>query len=431
MTKKILLINGDGIGPEVVSQTKKIIDFFNKNTDKKFETENALLGGCAYDAVGTPFPEETLNLARASDAILLGAVGGPKWESLEYKHRPERGLLGIRKELELFANLRPAKVFDALVDSSSLKREVVEGLDIMIVRELTGDLYFGQPRGVETLPDGTRRGFNTMTYTSTEVERIAHVAFDLAKIRGKKLCSVDKANVIETTEMWRQVVTEIGAKNYPEIALSHMYVDNAAMQLVRTPKQFDVIVTGNMFGDILSDVASMLTGSLGMLPSASLGAKIGGKQHALYEPVHGSAPDIAGRNVANPIATILSLAMMFRYSFGYAIEADKIEAAVEKVLEKNIGRSRDLENAFAWAKTDPRIEYWRQQGMILAFDVKSQHLKNPNSFPREMFAKGLEEGVLIRPIGNTIYVMPPFILSAEEAMQMGKAIQRTLEKVLA
>ncbi len=341
MTKKILLINGDGIGPEVVLQTKKIIDFFTKNTDKKFETENALLGGCAYDAVGTPFPDETLKLAKDADAILLGAVGGPKWESLEYKHRPERGLLGIRKELQLFANLRPAKVFDALVDSSTLKREVVEGLDIMIVRELTGDLYFGQPRGVETLPDGTRRGFNTMTYTSTEVERIAYVAFDLAKIRGKKLCSIDKANVIETTEMWRQVVTEIGVAKYPEIALSHMYVDNAAMQLVRSPKQFDVMVTGNMFGDILSDVASMLTGSLGMLPSASLGAKIAGKQHALYEPVHGSAPDIAGRNVANPIATISSLAMMFRYSFGYAKEADAIEKAIENVLNKGL-RTADI-----------------------------------------------------------------------------------------
>lgn len=339
--KKILLINGDGIGPEVVGQTKKIIDFFNKNTDKKFETENALLGGCAYDAVGTPFPAETLKLAKESDAILLGAVGGPKWESIEYKHRPERGLLGIRKELELFANLRPAKVFDALVDSSSLKKEVVEGLDIMIVRELTGDLYFGEPRGVETLPDGTRRGFNTMTYTSTEVERIALVAFDLAKIRGKKLCSVDKANVIETTEMWREVVTEIGAKKYPEIALSHMYVDNAAMQLVRTPKQFDVIVTGNMFGDILSDVASMLTGSLGMLPSASLGAKVNGKQHALYEPVHGSAPDIAEKNIANPIATISSLAMMFRYSFGYEKEADAIEKAIENVLNKGL-RTADI-----------------------------------------------------------------------------------------
>lgn len=344
MTKKILLIPGDGIGPEVVSQAKKILDFFSKNTDKKFETEDALLGGCAYDAVGTPFPQETLNLARASDAILLGAVGGPKWEVLEYKHRPERGLLGIRKELELFANLRPAKVFNALVDSSTLKREVVEGLDIMIVRELTGDLYFGQPRGVETLPDGTRRGFNTMTYTSKEVERIAIVAFDLAKIRGKKLCSVDKANVIETTEMWREVVTEIGAKNYPDIALSHMYVDNASMQLVRNPKQFDVMLTGNMFGDILSDTASMLTGSLGMLPSASLGAKIKDKQNALYEPIHGSAPDIAGKNVANPIATILSLAMMFRYSFNYAKEADAIENAVERVLDKGL-RTADIAKA--------------------------------------------------------------------------------------
>ncbi len=344
MTKKILLIEGDGIGPEVVGQAKKVLDFFNKNTDKKFETENALLGGCAYDAVGTPFPDETLKLAKAADAILLGAVGGPKWESLEYKHRPERGLLGIRKELELFANLRPAKVFDALVDSSTLKREVVEGLDIMIVRELTGDLYFGQPRGVETLPDGTRRGFNTMTYTSTEVERIAIVAFDLAKIRGKKLCSIDKANVIETTEMWREVVSEIGAKKYPDIALSHMYVDNASMQLVRNPKQFDVMLTGNMFGDILSDTASMLTGSLGMLPSASLGAKINGKQHALYEPIHGSAPDIAGRNIANPIATISSLAMMMRYSFGYEKEAAAIEKAIENVLNKSL-RTGDIAKA--------------------------------------------------------------------------------------
>lgn len=341
MTKKILLIEGDGIGPEVVSQAKKIIDFFNKNGSHKFECENALLGGCAYDAVQTPFPQETLKLAQNADAILLGAVGGPKWESLEYKHRPERGLLGIRKELELFANLRPAKVFDALVDSSTLKREVVEGLDIMIVRELTGDLYFGQPRGVETLPDGTRRGFNTMTYTSKEVERIAIVAFDLAKIRGKKLCSIDKANVIETTEMWREVVSEIGTKKYPEIALSHMYVDNASMQLVRNPKQFDVMLTGNMFGDILSDTASMLTGSLGMLPSASLGAKINGKQHALYEPIHGSAPDIAGKNIANPIATIASLAMMMRYSFAYENEANAIEKSIENVLNKGL-RTSDI-----------------------------------------------------------------------------------------
>ncbi len=342
MTKKILLIDGDGIGPEVVLQAKRVIDFFNKNTDKKFECENALLGGVAYDAVGTPFPEQTLKLAKESDAVLLGAVGGYKWESLEYQHRPERGLLGMRKELELFANLRPAKVFDALSDSSSLKKEIVSGLDIMIVRELTGDLYFGEPRGVKTLPDGSKQGINTMTYNSKEVERIAKVSFDLAAQRGKKLCSVDKANVIETTEMWRQVVTQIGKDQYSQIELSHMYVDNAAMQLVRNPKQFDVMVTGNMFGDILSDVASMLTGSLGMLPSACLGAKQNnGKQYSLYEPVHGSAPDIAGKNLANPIATILSLAMMFRYSFNYSKEADLIEQAIENVLNNGI-RTADI-----------------------------------------------------------------------------------------
>ncbi len=344
--KKILLIEGDGIGPEVVSQTKKIIDFFTKNTDKKFEIENALLGGIAYDEKGTPFPQETLDLSREADATLLGAVGGPKWESLEYKHRPERGLLGIRKELALFANLRPAKVFDALVDSSTLKREVVEGLDIMIVRELTGDLYFGEPRYVKTLEDGSRQGVNTMTYNSKEVERIAKVSFELAKIRGKKLCSVDKANVIETTEMWREVVSEIGAKYYPDIELKHMYVDNASMQLVRNPKQFDVMVTGNMFGDILSDTASMLTGSLGMLPSASLGEKqSNGKQYALYEPVHGSAPDIAGKNIANPLATILSFSMMLRYSFGYLNEADKLDLAVENVL-KSGARTADIATQF-------------------------------------------------------------------------------------
>lgn len=343
--KKILLIEGDGIGPEVVLQTKKIIDFYTNNTDLKFETENALLGGIAYDKVGTPFPLETLELAKKSDAILLGAVGGLKWESLEYKHRPERGLLGIRKELGLFANLRPAKVFDALADSSSLKKEIVSGLDIMIVRELTGDLYFGEPRYVKTLEDGSRQGVNTMTYNSKEIERIAKVSFELAKVRGNKLCSVDKANVIETTEMWREVVSEVGAKYYPQIALSHMYVDNASMQLVRNPKQFDVIVTGNMFGDILSDTASMLTGSLGMLPSASLGEKQkNGQQYALYEPVHGSAPDIAGKNIANPLATILSLAMMLRYSFNYLEDADKLELSVQKVLEKNI-RTQDIANA--------------------------------------------------------------------------------------
>lgn len=344
MTKKILLINGDGIGTEVVSQAKKIIDFFNKNSDKKFECEHAMLGGVAFDNYQTPFPQQTIDLSKESDAILLGAVGGPKWESLPYQQRPERGLLGIRKELELFANLRPAKVFSALVESSTLKREIIEGLDIMIVRELTGDIYFGEPRGVSVLEDGSKQGINTMTYNSKEVSRIAKVALDLAMARNKKLCSVDKANVLETTEMWRDVVTEITKESYPEIALSHMYVDNAAMQLVRNPHQFDVVVTGNIFGDILSDIASMLTGSLGMLPSASLGAKLANnKQFALYEPVHGSAPDIAGKNIANPIATILSLAMMFRYSFNYHQEANIIETAIENVLNKNL-RTADIAN---------------------------------------------------------------------------------------
>jgi 3-isopropylmalate dehydrogenase len=340
--KKILLIPGDGIGPEVVNQAKKIIDFFDQKTDKKFSVEQALLGGIAYDQYQTPYPSQTLSLAKDSDAILLGAVGGTKWESLAYQHRPERGLLGIRKDLELFANLRPAKVFNALADSSTLKKEIVENLDIVIVRELTGDLYFGEPRGVKTLADGSKQGINTMTYNSKEVERIAKIAFDLANLRNKKLCSIDKANVIETTEMWREVVSEIGKNQYSNIQLSHMYVDNCAMQLVRNPKQFDVLVTGNMFGDILSDIASMLTGSLGMLPSASLGAKqSNNKQYALYEPVHGSAPDIAGKNIANPLATILSFAMMMKYSFGYVKESQAIEQAVENVL--NLGyRTADI-----------------------------------------------------------------------------------------
>ena len=335
--KNILLIPGDGIGPEVINQAKKVLDFFTKNTEIKFNTEEALLGGIAYDQTGTPFPSATLDLAKKSDAVLLGAVGGLKWENLPYAARPERGLLGIRKELNLFANLRPAKVFDALIDSSTLKKEIIIGLDIMIVRELTGDLYFGEPRGVSTLPDGSKQGINTMVYNSKEVARIAKVAFELALIRNKKLCSIDKANVLETTEMWREVVTEIGKNDYPQVNLSHMYVDNASMQLVRNPKQFDVMLTGNIFGDILSDTASMLTGSLGMLPSASLGEKqTNGKQFALYEPIHGSAPDIAGKNVANPLATILSLAMMFRYSFNYHIQANIIELAISNVLNNNL-----------------------------------------------------------------------------------------------
>ncbi len=341
-SKHILILPGDGIGVEVTAQAERMIAWFVANRGLNVILSHALIGGAAYDATGTPFPTETLEAAKRADAILLGAVGGPKWEPLEFSLRPERGLLGLRKELELFANLRPAVVFDELAEASTLKEEVVRGLDIMIVRELTGDVYFGQPRGVEKLPDGTRRGINTMVYTSKEVERIARVAFDLARKRDGRVCSVDKANVLECTEMWREEVQKIRDREYPEVVLSHMYVDNAAMQLVRNPKQFDVMVTGNIFGDILSDCASMLTGSLGMLPSASLGsADNGGKCNALYEPVHGSAPDIAGKNIANPIATILSLAMMLRYSFDLAEDADLLENAVKTVLAQGI-RTADI-----------------------------------------------------------------------------------------
>ncbi len=330
-TQHILLLPGDGIGPEVVAETKKIIDWFSSNGPVTFTTSEAHLGGVAYDECGTPFPAETLEAARKADAILLGAVGGPKWEPLDYSVRPERGLLGIRKELGLFANLRPAMCFEALADASSLKRELVSGLDIMIVRELTGGIYFGEPRGVK-VENGKRIGYNTAVYHEDEVKRIARVAFDLAQKRNKKLCSVDKANVLEVTEMWREEVQKIGDAEYKNVALSHMYVDNAAMQLVRNPKQFDVIVTSNLFGDVLSDCAAMLTGSLGMLPSASLGEEVNGKRAALYEPVHGSAPDIAGQGIANPIATILSFAMMLRYSFSLGKQADMLEAAIADVL---------------------------------------------------------------------------------------------------
>jgi 3-isopropylmalate dehydrogenase len=330
-TKNILLLPGDGIGPEVVAQAKRVLEWVASATGVNFKFDSALIGGAAYDAVGTPFPAETLAKAKAADAILLGAVGGPKWEALDYAVRPERGLLGIRKELDLFANLRPAMCFPALADASSLKPEVISGLDILIVRELTGDIYFGEPRGV-TVENGHRVGRNTMIYADWEVTRIGRVALDLARARGKKLCSVDKANVLETTEMWREEVQKLRDAEYTDVALSHMYVDNAAMQLVRAPKQFDVVVTGNIFGDILSDCAAMLTGSLGMLPSASLGAEKNGKRAALYEPVHGSAPDIAGKGVANPIATILSVAMMLRYSFALGKAADLVDAAVADVL---------------------------------------------------------------------------------------------------
>ncbi|MFO0070187.1 MAG: 3-isopropylmalate dehydrogenase [Alphaproteobacteria bacterium] len=339
-TRNILLIPGDGIGSEVVAEARRVLEWAAVAAGVTFVFDEALLGGAAYDATSNPFPPETLAKAKAADAILLGAVGGPKWESLDYSLRPERGLLGIRKELDLFANLRPALCFPALADASTLKREVISGLDILIVRELTGDIYFGQPRG-GTVENGHRVGRNTMIYADWEVTRIARVALDLARARGKKLCSVDKANVLETTEMWREEVQKLRDAEYTDIALSHMYVDNAAMQLVRNPRQFDVMVTGNIFGDILSDCAAMLTGSLGMLPSASLGAEKNGKRAALYEPVHGSAPDIAGKGVANPIATILSAAMLLRYSLSMHQQADAIEHAVASVLEQGL-RTGDI-----------------------------------------------------------------------------------------
>jgi 3-isopropylmalate dehydrogenase len=337
LTKTILVLGGDGIGPEIVAEAIKVLAALQADGSIDITLEHGLVGGAAYDVAGDPLPEDTLAAARASAAVLLGAVGGPKWEPLHISKRPEKGLLGLRAGLGLFANLRPAILYPQLVAASTLKPEVVSGLDIMIVRELTGDIYFGEPRGVETLPSGERRGVNTMVYTESEVERICRVAFDIAMKRNKMVCSVDKANVLECTEMWREVATRVAADDYPELRLSHMYVDNAAMQLVRAPKQFDVIVTGNIFGDILSDCAAMLTGSIGMLPSASLNAQGQG----MYEPIHGSAPDIAGRGVANPLATILSVAMMLRYSLDAPAAARRVEAAVSTVLDQGL-RTADI-----------------------------------------------------------------------------------------
>ncbi|MBL8444859.1 MAG: 3-isopropylmalate dehydrogenase [Zoogloeaceae bacterium] len=328
---KICVLPGDGIGPEIMAEAVKVLEALGLG----FEMETALLGGGAVDATGAPYPEATSRLARAADAVLLGAVGGPQWDTLPREQRPERGLLGIRKELGLFANLRPAILYPELANASSLKPEVVAGLDILIVRELTGDIYFGQPRGIETR-NGERYGFNTMHYTESEIRRIGRVAFEAARKRNKRLCSVDKMNVLETTQLWRDVMTEL-APEYPDVELSHMLVDNAAMQLVRAPKQFDVMVTGNMFGDILSDEASMLTGSIGMLPSASLDENNKG----LFEPSHGSAPDIAGKGVANPLATILSAAMMLRYTFNQEEAAARVENAVKKVLAQGL-RTGDI-----------------------------------------------------------------------------------------
>jgi 3-isopropylmalate dehydrogenase len=332
---KIAVLPGDGIGPEIVAQAAKVLEVL-RSDGLAIEMEYAHIGGAGYDVEGDPFPAATEKLAQESDAILLGAVGGYQYDNLPRPMRPEQGLLRIRKGLGLFANLRPAMVYPELVNSSSLKPELVSGLDIMILRELTGDIYFGQPRGIRTLENGERQGFDTMHYSESEIRRVAHVGFNIALKRNKKMCSVDKANVLDTSMFWREIVTDVG-KAYPQVELSHMYVDNAAMQLVRAPKQFDVILTGNIFGDILSDEASMLTGSIGMLPSASLDANNKG----LYEPCHGSAPDIAGKDIANPLATILSVAMMMRYTFAREDVAQRIENSVRKTLQQGL-RTGDI-----------------------------------------------------------------------------------------
>lgn len=335
MSKHIAILPGDGIGPEIIGQTVRVLDkLIAEGLDADYQY--APLGGAAYDEYGHPYPEFTQNICRQADAVLLGAVGGPQYDKLERSLRPERGLLAIRKDLNLFGNLRPAILYPELANASTLKPEVVSGLNILIVRELTGDIYFGEPRGIHTLANGEREGINTMRYSESEIRRIGKIAFEAAQKRNKKLCSVDKANVLETTELWREVITEM-SKDYPDVSVSHMYVDNAAMQLVKAPKQFDVIVTGNIFGDILSDQASMLSGSIGMLPSASLNET--GK--GMYEPSHGSAPDIAGQNLANPLATILSLAMLLRYSLNNEDAAQRIEAAVGKVLAQGL-RTNDI-----------------------------------------------------------------------------------------
>ncbi len=342
MTKQILIVPGDGIGPEVMGEVRRVLEWFRDSRGLALEIAEDVIGGAAIDKYGVPLAPETLAKAKQADAVLLGAVGGPKWAKMSYDKRPEAGLLSIRKEMGLFANLRPAIVFDALIDASSLKPDIVRGLDIMIVRELTGGVYFGEPRGITDIGNGERRGINTQVYTTSEIVRIARVAFELARKRSKKVCSCEKSNVMESGILWREEVTKLHASEYSDVELSHMYADNCAMQLLRAPKQFDVILTDNLFGDILSDEAAMLTGSLGMLPSASLGAADkSGRQPAMYEPIHGSAPDIAGQDKANPLASILSAAMMFRYSFNWAAEADLLETAVRAVLDSGI-RTADI-----------------------------------------------------------------------------------------
>lgn len=339
--KKLLVLPGDGIGPEVMTQVARVTDWMAKKRTVSFDVTEGLVGGACYDAHGCALTDETMADAMNVDAVMLGAVGGPKWDNVAREHRPEAGLLRLRKEMDLYANLRPATVFDALVDASTLKREIVEGLDILILRELTAGVYFGEPRGIETLPDGTRRGLDTQVYTEGEIDRIVRLAFELAKKRNNKVTSTEKANVMESGVFWREIATSVH-KDYADVELEHMYADNCAMQLVRYPKQFDVIVTDNLFGDILSDCAAMLTGSLGMLPSASLGeADESGRRRAMYEPVHGSAPDIAGEDMANPLATILSFAMCLRYSFDMGEDADLIEQAVQNVLSGGL-RTADI-----------------------------------------------------------------------------------------
>jgi 3-isopropylmalate dehydrogenase len=336
MSYKLAILPGDGIGPEIIAEALRVLELLQQEHGLCIELEQADVGGAAYEAHGHPLPEPTLKIAREADALLLGSVGGPQWETLERALRPEQGLLALRSELSLFSNLRPAFLYPQLMAASTLKPAVVSGLDIMIVRELTGGIYFGQPRGIRTLEDGQQQGFNTLVYSESEIERIGRSAYEIARKRSGKLCSVDKANVLEVSELWRQVITELAAE-YSDVALSHMYVDNAAMQLVREPKQFDVLVTGNMFGDILSDVAATLTGSIGMLPSASLDSQ--GK--GMYEPIHGSAPAIAGQDIANPLATILSVSMMLRYSLNEAALADRIDSAVGAVLDTGL-RTADI-----------------------------------------------------------------------------------------
>ena len=359
-TYKIAVLPGDGIGQEVTPEAERVLATVGKHAGVSFEFERALIGGAAIDATGHPLPDETLRLCRASNAILFGAVGGPKWDDAPHEKRPERGLLAVRKELDLYANLRPARCFPMLVDASPLKRSIVEGTDLMVIRELTGGLYFGEPRGVEKLADGGTRAINTMAYTSREVERVARVAFDVARKRRRRLTSVDKVNVLVVSQLWREVVTRVG-KDYPDVTLDHLLVDNCAMALVQRPTGFDTIVTENTFGDILSDEAAILAGSMGMLPSASLGGAVG-----LYEPVHGTAPDIAGKGIANPIAAILSAAMLLRYSFDRTKDADRIDAAVLQVLEAG-HRTADI------APRGSRVTGTKEMGDLIVRALEAQY----------------------------------------------------------